>query len=185
MTKTEFLRRLKKALAPLDAKERQAALQYWEEYIAEAAAQCDEEETIEKMDAPEEIARKLLAESAVGRERRKKRSAGYWALVVMASPIYLALGAAALATVLCVALALALLAILPALVALILLVSGLCSMALGFTVLRDGATFAFIAGIGLVAFGGGGLLSCVAFPLLPRVFSWFGRHIRFHRRKKA
>ena len=49
MTKSEFLRRLEKALAPLGAQERQDALEYWEEYISEAAAQSSEEEAIMKI----------------------------------------------------------------------------------------------------------------------------------------
>ena len=65
MTKSEFLRRLEKALAPLGAQERQAALEYWEEYIAEAAAQSSEEEAIMKIDAPEDIAQRLLAEAGI------------------------------------------------------------------------------------------------------------------------
>ena len=95
MTKSEFLRRLEKALAPLGAQERQAALEYWEEYIAEAAAQSSEEEAIMKIDAPEDFAQRLLAEAGIAAVPRKKHSASYWVLLVMASPIWLPLGAAA------------------------------------------------------------------------------------------
>ena len=76
MTKSEFLRRLEKALAPLGAQERQDALEYWEEYISEAAAQSSEEEAIMKIDAPEDIAQRLLAEAGIAAVPRKKRSAG-------------------------------------------------------------------------------------------------------------
>ena len=87
MTKSEFLRRLEKALAPLGAQERQAALEYWEEYIAEAAEEDGEEAAIANIDAPEDIARRLLAEAGMAPAPRKKRSASYWVLLVMASPI--------------------------------------------------------------------------------------------------
>ena len=176
MTKSEFLRRLEKALAPLGAQERQAALEYWEEYIAEAAEEDGEEAAIANIDAPEDIARRLLT--------RKKRSASYWVLLVMASPIWLSLGATAFAIVLCALIALALLALTPALIALVLLASGLFSGVLGFTILHDGATFAFIAGVGLAALGAGGLLAFAAFPLLPRTFAWLRRHIHLRRRAK-
>ena len=114
MTKSEFLRRLEKALAPLGAQERQAALEYWEEYIAEAAEEDGEEAAIANIDAPEDIARRLLAEAGMAPAPRKKRSASYWVLLVMASPIWLSLGAAAFAIVLCALIALALLALTPA-----------------------------------------------------------------------
>lgn len=185
MTKSEFLRRLEKALAPLGAQERQDALEYWEEYISEAAAQGGEEAAIMKIDAPEDIAQRLLAEAGIAAVPRKKRSASYWVLLVMASPIWLPLGAAAFAIVFCALIALALLALTPALIALTLLASGLCGVVLGFMVLHDGITFAFIAGIGLAALGAGGLIAFVAFPLLPRTFAWLKRHIHFRRRAKV
>lgn len=184
MTKSEFLRRLEKALAPLGAQERQAALEYWEEYITEAAQEGGEEAAIANIDAPEDIARRLLAEAGMAPAPRKKRSASYWVLLVMASPIWLSLGAAAFAIVLCALIALALLALTPALIALVLLASGLFSVALGFMVLHDGITFAFIAGVGLAALGAGGLLAFAAFPLLPRTFAWLRRHIHLRRRAK-
>ena len=185
MTKSEFLRRLEKALAPLGARERQAALEYWEEYIAEAAEEGGEEAAIAKIDRPEEIARRLLADAGMAPAPRKKRSASYWVLLVMASPIWLPLGAAAFAIVFCALIALALLALTPALIALTLLASGLCGVVLGFMVLHDGITFAFIAGLGLAALGAGGLIAFVAFPLLPRTFAWLKRHIHFRRRAKV
>lgn len=184
MTKSEFLRRLEKALAPLGARERQAALEYWEEYIAEAAEEGGEEAAIAKIDRPEEIARRLLADAGIANAPRKKRSASYWVLLVMASPIWLPLGAAAFAIVFCALIALALLALTPALIALTLLASGLCGVVLGFMVLHDGITFAFIAGVGLAALGAGGLLAFAAFPLLPRTFAWLRRHIHLRRRAK-
>ena len=85
---------------------------------------------------------------------------------------------------LCALIALALLALTPALIALVLLASGLFSVALGFTILHDGATFAFIAGVGLAVLGAGGLLAFAAFPLLPRTFAWLRRHIHLRRRAK-
>ena len=185
MTKSEFLRRLEKALAPLGAQERQAALEYWEEYITEAAQEGGEEAAIANIDAPEDIARRLLAEAGMAPAPRKKRSASYWVLLVMASPIWLPLGAAAFAIVFCALIALALLALTPALIALTLLASGLCGVVLGFMVLHDGITFAFIAGVGLAALGAGGLIAFVAFPLLPRTFAWLKRHIHFRRRAKV
>ena len=185
MTKSEFLRRLEKALAPLGAQERQDALEYWEEYIAEAAEEDGEEAAIANIDAPEDIAQRLLAEAGIAAVPRKKHSASYWVLLVMASPIWLPLGAAAFAIVLCALIALALLALAPALIALTLLASGLCGVVLGFMVLHDGITFAFIAGVGLAALGAGGLIAFVAFPLLPRTFAWLKRHIHFRRRAKV
>ena len=137
-----------------------------------------------KIDAPEDIAQRLLAEAGIAAVPRKKHSASYWVLLVMASPIWLPLGAAAFAIVLCALIALALLALTPALIALVLLASGLFSVALGFTVLHDGATFAFIAGVGLAVLGAGGLLAFAAFPLLPRTFAWLRRHIHLRRRAK-
>ena len=184
MTKSEFLRRLEKALAPLGARERQAALEYWEEYIAEAAEEGGEEAAIAKIDRPEEIARRLLADAGMAPAPRKKRSASYWVLLVMASPIWLPLGAAAFAIVFCALIALALLALTPALIALTLLASGLCGVVLGFMVLHDGITFAYIAGVGLAALGAGGLIAFAAFPLLPRTFAWLRRHIHLRRRAK-
>ncbi len=64
MTRDEFLRRLSAALESLPDEEREAALEYYEEYFADAGPE-NEQDVLEELGSPEEAARQILAGSSV------------------------------------------------------------------------------------------------------------------------
>lgn len=64
MTRDEFLQRLSAALGSLPEEEREAALEYYEEYFADAGPE-NEQDVLEELGSPEEAARQILAGSSV------------------------------------------------------------------------------------------------------------------------
>ncbi|HBH94752.1 MAG TPA: hypothetical protein DDX91_03315 [Ruminococcaceae bacterium] len=62
MNKTEFLSRLRIALAPLPEEERNAAMVYYEEFFSEAGEE-NEQSVISEFGTPEELARSIVEEN--------------------------------------------------------------------------------------------------------------------------
>lgn len=119
MTRNEFLDTLRSRLSSLPAEEAETALRYYEEYLDEAE---DEENAISKLGSPEQIAARILAEydrqdaaqlspvpapDAADKEQKpsEKQKRSPWKtvwlvfLLICASPLLIALGAAALSIV--------------------------------------------------------------------------------------
>ena len=105
MTRTEFMAALRGRLSHLPPEEQDAALRYYEEYFDEAAS---EEEAARQLGSPEDIAARILGESAQPQPsqpqsvppQKQGHSAWFWVgmvtLCVFASPVLLGLAAAAL-----------------------------------------------------------------------------------------
>ena len=106
MTRTEFMAVLRGRLSHLPPEEQDAALRYYEEYFYEAAS---EEEAARQLGSPEDIAARILGESAQPTKepqpqsalpQKQGHSAWFWVgivtLCVFASPVLLGLAAAAL-----------------------------------------------------------------------------------------
>lgn len=123
MTRTEFMAALRGRLSHLPPEEQDAALRYYEEYFDEAAS---EEEAARQLGSPEDIAARILGESAQPSAdpqpqtappqtaqpqpaplQKQGHSAWFWVgivtLCVFASPVLLGLGAAALGIAVAVA----------------------------------------------------------------------------------
>ena len=62
MTRDEFLQALRRELSPLSPEERDAAVNYYEEFLADAE---DEGVAIEKLGSPPLIAQRILQENGV------------------------------------------------------------------------------------------------------------------------
>ena len=105
MTRTEFMAALRGRLSHLPPEEQDAALRYYEEYFDEAAS---EEEAARQLGSPEDIAARILGESAQPQPsqplsvppQKQGHSAWFWVgivtLCVFASPVLLGLAAAVL-----------------------------------------------------------------------------------------
>lgn len=104
MTRIEFMAALRGRLSHLPPEEQDAALRYYEEYFDEAAS---EEEAARQLGSPEDIAARILGESAQPQPsqpqsvppQKQGHSAWFWVgivtLCVFASPVLLGLAAAA------------------------------------------------------------------------------------------
>ena len=113
MTRNEFLTALRGRLSALPKEEQDAALKYYEEYFDEAES---EEEATRQLGSPDSIAEKILADyapppaampapsPAPEAPAKPRHSAWYYVgivtLCVLASPMLIGLGAAALGIVL-------------------------------------------------------------------------------------
>lgn len=182
MTRNEFLTALRGRLSALPKKEQDAALKYYEEYFDEAES---EEDAARQLGSPDSIAEKILADyapppaampapsPAPEAPAKPRHSAWYYVgivtLCVLASPMLIGLGAAALGMVL--AMLAVLLAVLICIVApffalsAALLASGGYVLALAF-----GAAPVFLPG-GVTLFGTGLLL--LSLGLLCSVFTGY------------
>lgn len=120
MNKDEFLGALDKALGGLPPEERQSAMQYYEDYLADAGA-ANEAEAIAGLGSPEAVAQAILndyrelaprpgaqdaaggAKSAYEKQRQIKKGISPWVLlilVVLAIPIGIPLAAGGFSVVL-------------------------------------------------------------------------------------
>ena len=127
MTRDEFLQALRRELSPLSPEERDAAVNYYEEFLADAE---DEGVAIEKLGSPLLIAQRILQENGVAvpvqapeRAPAAKtpyyKSVWFWLCVVLTLPVTLpvALGLAAAAVAIVAGLGIT---------ALALIVAGIC-----------------------------------------------------------
>ena len=176
MTRTEFMAALRGRLSHLPREEQDAALRYYEEYFDEAAS---EEEAARQLGSPEDIAARILGESAQtaqpqpAQPTKPKHSPWFWAgivtLCIFASPMLLGLAAAALGIL--VGLAAAVLALVVAVVTPFLTLS--LAMLATFVLclyLAAGAVGVFTPGAVLLC--GIGLL-CAALGVLSGVFTGY------------
>lgn len=178
MTRTEFMAALRGRLSHLPPEEQDAALRYYEEYFDEAAS---EEEAARQLGSPEDIAARILGESAQPQPsqpqsappQKQGHSAWFWVgmvtLCVFASPVLLGVAAAALGIavgVAAVVLALAVAAVSPFL-ALSVAMLATCVLCL---YLAAGAAGVFAPGAVLLC--GIGLL-CGAVGVLSGVFTGY------------
>lgn len=105
MTKEKFIELLRKALSPLPKKERDERISFYSEMIADRMEEgVGEEEAVALVGSVEEIARQILAESNVEPKAKSRRHFRAWEIVllVLGSPLWIALLGAVFAVVLAV-----------------------------------------------------------------------------------
>jgi len=101
MNKKGFLRALSRKLRPLSHDERQASLAYYTEMIQDGMEEgLSEEQAVMRLGSVDEIAGQLLQHGSAGRNAHPRRgigTAGVIVLAVMAAPVWLPIGIAAVA----------------------------------------------------------------------------------------
>lgn len=157
MTRNEFMAALRRRLGHLPAEERDAALKYYEEYFDEAES---EEEAARQLGSPDAIADRILADygasnGAAAKEKKEGRSPWFIvaivSLCILASPLLIGLGAAAIAAAVTIVIL-----ILAAIVGIIgpFLLGSLLLLALFFVLLYFSVvTFPVFAPAGLILLG--------------------------------
>lgn len=171
MNRKEYIAELVQKLASMPEDERMSAISYYQEYFDEAGVE-NEQEVINHLGTPSQVARQILADFAVKESVSKPESPkkGIWAIVLMVLAIF----------ALPIAFPLALTAVILAFVAVLLVVififvgfvlvvsfgiSGIAVFAVAFPVFTmSPVTGAFCLGIGLVLIGGA--LLCAALVYL-------------------
>jgi uncharacterized membrane protein len=161
MNRSEFFKKLEQGLAKVSKEEREAALDYYNEYFDDAGAD-NEHTVIEELGSPAQIAARIKADSAVknleggGTPSMKKGISAVWFVIVaiFAAPIALplAIGAVALAIGL-LAVVLGVIIALTASVAAIF-IGGIVVVVSGIAVIATSIpTAVFSIGVGLLTLG--------------------------------
>ena len=105
MTKEKFIELLRKGLSPLPKEERDERLTFYSEMIDDRMEEgVGEEEAVALVGSVEEIARQILAESNIEPKAKSRRRFRAWEIVllVLGSPLWIALLGAVFAVVLAV-----------------------------------------------------------------------------------
>ena len=166
MTKEKFIELLRKSLSPLPKEEREERLTFYSEMIDDRMEEgVGEEEAVALVGSVEEIARQILAESNVEPKAKSRRHFRAWEIVllVLGSPLWIALLGAAFAVVLAV---------------LAVLWSAVVSFWAAFASIAASA-FGVIVGAVVFAATGGGIVSVAMFGAAMvcaglAVFAFFG-----------
>jgi uncharacterized membrane protein len=161
MNRSEFFMKLEQGLSRVSREERDAALDYYNEYFDDAGPE-NEQKVIEELGSPAQIAARIKADSAVKqlqadtRPSMKKGISAVWLVIlaILAAPIALplAIGAAALA----IGLLAALIGIVIALIACVaaFFIGGIVVIAAGIAVMATSIpTAIFSVGVGLLVLG--------------------------------
>lgn len=161
MNRSEFLKKLEQGLARVPKEEREAVLDYYNEYFDDAGPE-NEAKVIEGLGSPAQIAAGIKADSAVkqlqtdNKPSMKKGISAVWLVIlaILAAPIALplAVGAAALA----IGLLIALIGIIVALIACVVafFVGGIVVIAAGIAVMATSVpTAIFSVGVGMLVLG--------------------------------
>ncbi len=161
MNRSEFFKQLQQGLSKVSKEERDAALNYYNEYFDDAGVE-NEQRVMEELGSPLQIAARIKADSAVRKLDGEKRpsmkkgiSAVWWViLAIFAAPIALplAIGAAALAIGLIAVLIAIIIALVVSVAAFfiagaLLLISGIAAIATSVPVA------VFTIGVGVAALG--------------------------------
>jgi len=168
MNAYEYLNALRKALDVLPDDERANAIRYYEEYFLDAGPE-NEQEVIEELGSPSEVAGKIIREFAFKQlenqpdSKKGMGTIGWVVLIVLASPIALPVGIAILAVFFAVIVSV--LGILLGLGAagLVAAAVGIFSAVVGMTSLvSDPASTLYYVGRGMIALGFGAAILWVA-----------------------
>ncbi len=102
MTKNEFINRLKSCLSPLSEEERDNAVRYYEEFFEDCES---EDEALNQLGSPEEIANQILKENGINTEnvatakaleKEKSKNMGLLILIIILTfPLWIGVVAAA------------------------------------------------------------------------------------------
>lgn len=189
MNKQEYMEQLKAKLKRLPKEDFERAVEYYEEYFAEAGLE-NEERAIADLGSPQEAADQIICDMALNYSKEpvknmKKGMDALWVilLAICAAPIalpFLLVGVALVATAFVVAFTL-LLALL--IVAVCAMVSGPISVIAGFTVITKSIpVFLTCLGMGFVATGLGALSTYGMYYVCKKFISWaiysFGKMIQ-------
>lgn len=165
MSRDEYLKKLRSKIKKLPNEEIEEAIEYYEEYFAEAGNE-HTESVIARLGSPSYVASQIMADYAIKdlesqKGTTKKNFSAMWFIIlaILASPIALPIAL----VIICLAFTLILLCGVTILTFFIFVVtlplSGLFSMVAGIGVIaQDWQTSIFFIGIGLIAFGIGLLL---------------------------
>lgn len=161
MNRSEFFKRLEQGLTRVSKEERDAALEYYNEYFDDAGPE-NEQKVIEELGSPAQIAARIKADSAVKqleaaeKPSMKRGISAVWLVIlaILAAPMALplAIGAAALG----IGLLAALIGIVVALIAGVaaFFIGGIVVIAAGIAVITTSIpTAIFSVGVGLLVLG--------------------------------
>lgn len=161
MNRSEFFKRLEQGLIKVSKEERDAALDYYNEYFDDAGVE-NEQKVMEELGSPVQIAARIKADSAVKRlegetkPSMKKGISAVWLVIlaIFAAPIALplAIGAAGLAIGLLAALIAVVIALVVSVAA--FFISGVVVVVAGIAVIATSVPAAiFSIGVGLLVLG--------------------------------
>jgi Predicted membrane protein len=193
MNRSEFFKKLEQGLSRVSAEERSSALDYYNEYFDDAGPE-KEQEVIEELGSPAQIAARIKADSAVKRleadERPsvKKGISAVWfvILAIFAAPIALplAIGAALLVIGLLAALVGVVIALVVGVAA--LLIGGIAVLAAGFSLVATSIpTALFNIGIGLFVLGISLLIGILVVLAARGIFGGIAKGINKRLNKKS
>lgn len=178
MNRSEFFSKLEQGLMKVSKEERDAALDYYNEYFDDAGPE-NEQKVIEELGSPAQIAARIKADSAVkqldagSKPSVKKGISAIWLVIlaILAAPIALplAVGAAGL----CLGLLAVLVGIVVALVACVIafFLSGIAVIVAGIAVVATSIpTAVFTIGLGLLSLGGSILIGILVILAARGVF---------------
>ncbi len=193
MNRSEFFKKLEQGLIKASKEEREAALDYYNEYFDDAGAD-NEQKVIDELGSPLQIAARIKADSAVKRLSEdnkpsvKKGISAVWLVIlaIFAAPIALplAIGAAALAFGLLAALVAVIIALVISVVA--FFIAGVLVVVSGIAVIATSLpTAIFTIGIGLAALGVTLLLGVLVVLAARGIFSGIAKGMNQQLKKKS
>ncbi len=193
MNRSEFFKKLEQGLIKASKEEREAALDYYNEYFDDAGAD-NEQKVIDELGSPLQIAARIKADSAVKRLSEdnkpsvKKGISAVWLVIlaIFAAPIALplAIGAAALAFGLLAALVAVIIALVISVVA--FFIAGVLVVVSGIAVIATSLpTAIFTIGIGLAALGVTLLLGVLVVLAARGIFSGIAKGMNQKKKKKS
>jgi uncharacterized membrane protein len=193
MNRSEFFNKLEQGLSKVSKEERDAALDYYNEYFDDAGTE-NEQKVIEELGPPAQIAAKIKADSAVkkldgeARPSMKKGISAIWLVVlaILAAPMALpiAIGAAALALGLLAVLIGIMIALIVCVIA--LFISGIAVLISGIAILATSIPSAiFTIGLGLLALGGAILLGILVVLAARGIFGSMAKGMNRQLKKKS
>lgn len=193
MNRSEFFKKLEKELSRVPEEERQAALDYYNEYFDDAGEE-NEQNVLNELGSPYQIAARIKADSAVRqldeetRPTVKKGISAVWLVIlaIFAAPIALplAIGGAALA----IGLIAALIGVLIALVvgAAALFLGGIVVVISGIAVVATSIpTAIFTVGVGLTTLGITVLIGVLVVLAARGIFGSIAKHMNRQLKKKS
>lgn len=193
MNRSEFFIKLEQGLAKVSKEERDAALDYYNEYFDDAGPE-NEQKVLEEIGSPMQIAARIKADSAVRRldeESRpsvKKGISAIWLVIlaILAAPI--ALPIAITAAALGIGLLAVLIGIVIALIACVVafFIGGIAVLVSGIAIMATSIpTAIFAIGLGLLALGGSILIGILVLLAARGIFGSVAKGMNRQLRKKS
>ena len=193
MNRSEFFNKLEQGLSKVSKEEKDAALDYYNEYFDDAGAE-NEEKVIEELGSPMQIAARIKADYAVKKLNEdtkptvKKGISAVWVVIlaIFAAPIALplAIGAAALAIGLLAALIGILIALVVSTAA--FFIGGILVIASGIAVIATSVPASIFAiGVGLLILGTALLIGILVVMAARGIFGSIAKNMNKQLKKKS